>query len=82
MTYLSDKPFRMPDSYYEPPEYPEPEPCPDCDSTGTVKDADDDLVTCDRCNGDGYIDPEPYEPDPDDERDQMLDRQYEESEGR
>lgn len=70
MSYLNDgKAFRMPDSWYDPPE-PDYWKCPEC---GAEEQAED---VCEDCN-----EPRPEMdegPDPDDERDQMLDRQWEE----
>lgn len=79
--YLSDGVFRMPDSWYDPPEYPDPIDCPDCGGSGQVKNDNDEMDDCERCDGEGAIEPEPYEPDPDDARDRWLDQQREEMEG-
>jgi hypothetical protein len=72
------KPFRMPDSWYDPPSEPDLVDCPDCKGEGVILVGLDEFEDCEGCGGSGDVEPTPYEPDPDDERDQMLDRQYEE----
>ena len=55
MMYLSDQPFRMPDSWYEPPE-PEPWTCTECGHRNNEGDE------CDECeaSADGHT-LDPYE---------------------
>jgi len=53
MTYLGDAPFRMPDSYYDPPE-PEVWTCKECGTPGQETDE------CDECEAtypDAALDP-------------------------
>lgn len=43
--------------------------CPQCDGKGNLFDDDGDEYTCFICNGDGEIESERYEPDPDEKHD-------------
>ena len=74
--YLNTSTFRMPDSYYDPPERTDLVDCPDCKGTGEITEPGHGTGECESCDGTGEVEDDPYEPDPDQERDERADREY------
>ncbi|HSN11773.1 MAG TPA: hypothetical protein VLS51_06680 [Propionibacteriaceae bacterium] len=74
---LGDAPFRMPDSWYDPPDdRPDLVECPGCKGSGKVSPDE----ACATCEGTGEVEPpdDQDEPDPDLAYDEWRERRLEE----